>query len=99
MSLFYIADIQIAFWTVATVAAVLLFRRFRGVSTVLLIIGAAGLVAENVIMSLATHDWPLRHAIELYPTAFNTVDHLLTYYVALCFPIGFLWFALRVRRA
>jgi hypothetical protein len=98
MRLFYIADIYAVFWTIVIVAAVLLWRCFRGVPTALVLIGAMALLVESLIMSFMSHNPRLNEIIETYPTTFNVVHDLMARYICFCFPVGLLWFALRVRR-
>jgi hypothetical protein len=92
-------------------AAVFLWRRFGGAPLVLLIVGAAAFVLEYAIDVLLTFlmeyivapnpSTALARAV--WPTcvenpAFDEAKHISHVVACICFPIGFVWYALRTAR-
>jgi hypothetical protein len=91
------------------IGSIILFRRVHDVPALLILIGSIGYLlwhgidlAMQLIMPYALEHHDSRFINAIWPTdtphpAFDIAGHVLRG-VSLCFPIGFVWFALRATR-
>src|SRR5437868_4382026 len=98
MNIIYMPTLYMVLWLAMTVGSVLLFRRFGGTATLLLLIGALGYTISQMIDACIGYQWISREFVfrhSILPFIIELVARL----TAICFTVGFVWFAIRATRS
>jgi hypothetical protein len=94
--------LQLALSLVVAVASIILFRHSGGWPGILLVVGSVGyllVTAQNTFFMYATeHNW-ISLQSRLWEHWSVSLFFRISGLASLCFPVGFLWFALRASRA
>ena len=98
----FFPQVRAIVWLLVAIGSILLFRKVRGWPAVLLVVGSAAyfvMELDNVIFMYAmTYEWIPLNARFWQHWGFYVWDNTLGV-ATLCFPIGFLSFALRATRS
>jgi hypothetical protein len=94
MTLLYIDELLAFLWIGATIGAVVIFGRFRDAATLLLLIGAAGFTGWQVSEACYHYD-VIKRLINPYVHVLDVLEFVWRF-LATCFPVGFICFAIRV---
>jgi hypothetical protein len=93
--------LQLALSLVVSVASIIMLRRVGGWPAILLVVGSVGYLLVTAQNTLFMYDYSY-HWISL-PAFWEHWSMLLFFRISglasLCFPVGFLWFSLRLTRA
>jgi hypothetical protein len=99
LSVLFRAEPQTVLSLLVAVGSLLVYRRFKDAPTILLLVGS---IAQFIVFAgsaftshAVTQEW-ISPASSFWP-CWNFV-HWVAAVATLCFPLGFLWYALRIRR-
>jgi hypothetical protein len=98
MNIVYMPTFYIVLWLAMTGAGILLFRRFGGAATLLLVIGAIGYTVSQVVDACIGYRWIPFEVVARHSALVNAVDRAARL-TAMCFPVGFVWFAIKATRS